>query len=172
MSTLRFKQPGGADPVVVHTERLGAGDADHYLVRNGERSAEIELVERQPGAGWFLHHGRVVAFHVVRTERGVEVWHDGRRVCLEAADRRARREQAGHAGPPTDELSAPMPGTILKINVKPGDAFEAHQALVVMESMKMEMTLSSPHAGKVAEVRCKVGELVAMGAVLAKLASK
>lgn len=159
-------------PHTVRVERLVERDGACFRVDTGTLKAEVETVQPSPGAGWFLHHGRVVAFHAVRTERGVEVWHDGRRVCLETAGRRARRGQAGQAGPPMDELAAPMPGTILKINVKPGDAFEAHQALVVMESMKMEMTLSSPHAGKVAEIRCRVGELVSMGAVLAKLEPK
>jgi len=172
MATLRFKPNEGLEPIVIQTERLVADGGRHHHVQCGERSAEVELVQRQPETGWLLHHGRVVAFHAVKTDRGVEVWHDGRRICLETADRRARREQPGHAGPPSDELAAPMPGTILKINVKTGDAFEAHQALVVMESMKMEMTLSAPQTGKVVEIRCKVGELVAMGAVLAKLAPK
>ncbi|KAB2945072.1 MAG: acetyl-CoA carboxylase biotin carboxyl carrier protein subunit, partial [Phycisphaerae bacterium] len=47
------------------------------------------------------------------------------------------------------EVKAPMPGTILKILVKPGDVVTAHQPLVVMESMKMEMTLSASGAGRV-----------------------
>jgi biotin carboxyl carrier protein len=63
-----------------------------------------------------------------------------------------------------------MPGTVRKINVAPGDHFEAHQPLVVMESMKMEMSLSMPHPGTVAQLSCEVGQLVDMGAVLLRVA--
>jgi biotin carboxyl carrier protein len=38
-----------------------------------------------------------------------------------------------------------------------------------MESMKMELTLSAPKAGRVAELRCAEGDLVELGAVLARL---
>lgn len=170
MPAIRFEHETNG-PLSVSIERFPEAGEGGYRVQTGEVKDEVRAVQPTPGAGWFVHHGRVVTFHAVRTDRGVEVWHDGRRVCLESVDRRSRRAAGGHAAAPVDELAAPMPGTILKINVKPGDAFAAHQALIVMESMKMEMTLSSPHAGKVAEIRCKVGELVAMGAVLAKLES-
>ncbi len=65
-----------------------------------------------------------------------------------------------------------MPGTILKVFVSVGQRFEAHAPLVVMESMKMEMTLSAPHPGKVKEVACRPGQLVAMGAVLMRFDEK
>jgi 3-methylcrotonyl-CoA carboxylase alpha subunit len=65
-----------------------------------------------------------------------------------------------------NDLTAPMPGTVLKVLVAPGQRFEAHAPLVVMESMKMEMTLSAPHAGRVGMIECRPGQLVAMGAVL------
>jgi len=59
-----------------------------------------------------------------------------------------------------------MPGSILHVNASPGDVFAAHAPLVVMVSMKMEMTLTVPHAGKVKEVCCQPGQLVEIGAVL------
>lgn len=62
-----------------------------------------------------------------------------------------------------------MPGTVLQINISEGEAFEAKQSLIILESMKMEMTLSVPHGGVVEKINCKTGDLVEMGSVLATL---
>ena len=62
-----------------------------------------------------------------------------------------------------------MPGTILQLKVKAGDTVEANQPLIIMESMKMEMTLSAPYAGWVAAINGQEGQLVDMGTLLVKL---
>lgn len=169
MPNLKYKIDDAEEAQIVQAERLPARDGAYYRVARGSEFAEVEVVRNTPGCGWFLHHGRVVAFHAVKSDGGAEVWVGGRRVRLTEVKRGARRAGAEQTGGSVDQLAAPMPGTILKINVTVGERFAAHQPLIVMESMKMEMTLSSPHAGAMKEIRCKVGELVAMGAVLAKL---
>jgi pyruvate carboxylase len=49
-------------------------------------------------------------------------------------------------------LGAPMPGMVVEVKVKPGQAVTEHDKLVVLEAMKMEMTLTSPLTGVVKEV--------------------
>jgi 3-methylcrotonyl-CoA carboxylase alpha subunit len=61
---------------------------------------------------------------------------------------------------------APMPGTIVALKVKPGDRVEAGQPLLVMEGMKMELTLAAPVAGIVERVLCAEGDSVEADAVL------
>ncbi|MBT8485502.1 MAG: acetyl-CoA carboxylase biotin carboxyl carrier protein subunit [Phycisphaerae bacterium] len=97
------------------------------------------------------------------------IWLDGRTRRFERCDPTARRAAAGGGGGGVGHLLAPMPGKILEIAVQPGESFEAHTPIIIMESMKMEMTLSAPSAGRVARVRCVAGELVEMGACLAEL---
>ncbi len=63
-------------------------------------------------------------------------------------------------------IVAPMPGRILKVLVKTGDAVAARQGLVVVEAMKMENELRSPKAGTVTEVRVTEGMSVEANAVL------
>ncbi len=63
-------------------------------------------------------------------------------------------------------LTAPMPGKIISISVKAGDAVEKGQPLLVMEAMKMEHTISAPADGKVTEVFYAVGDQVTEGAEL------
>ena len=64
------------------------------------------------------------------------------------------------------QISAPMPGKIVKLLVKPGDRVEPRQGLVVVEAMKMENELRATSAGTVAEVRAVEGTTVEAGAIL------
>ena len=70
---------------------------------------------------------------------------------------------------PAPSVDAPMPGKILDIKVKAGDAVSFGQCVVVMEAMKMETEIVAPAAGTVASVNVSVGDAVDTGAVLVTL---
>ncbi len=65
-----------------------------------------------------------------------------------------------------ESVRAPMPGTVLTVEVDPGDRVEAGQRVAVLEAMKMELTLTSGRAGVVAEVFAAPGDQVPLGQVL------
>ena len=69
-----------------------------------------------------------------------------------------------------DAVKAVLAGNIFKVNVKPGDAVNAGDPLLIVEAMKMETAVAAPRAGKVAEVFVKQGDIVAVGDVLLTLA--
>jgi acetyl/propionyl-CoA carboxylase alpha subunit len=66
-------------------------------------------------------------------------------------------------------VTAPMPGTVIKVLVTEGDRVQAHQPLVVLEAMKMETPLPSPYEAVVRRVHVAEGDLVAGGAPLVEL---
>ena len=66
---------------------------------------------------------------------------------------------------------APMPGTVIRVEVVAGEAIRARQPLVVLEAMKMEIPVHSPFDGTVKNVHVSVGDRVAGGALLAELES-
>ena len=66
-------------------------------------------------------------------------------------------------------LTAPMPGTVIKVHVRPGDAVRARQPLVVLEAMKMETPLVSPYDATVRAVHVAEGERVSGGTLLVEL---
>jgi biotin carboxyl carrier protein len=60
---------------------------------------------------------------------------------------------------------------VVRVEVAPGEVVTAGQVLVVLEAMKMEHSVRSPHDGTVAEVRVSAGQAVDSGTVLAVLAA-
>ena len=66
---------------------------------------------------------------------------------------------------------APMPGTVIRIEVAPGDAVRARQPLVVLEAMKMEIPVHSPFEGTVKALHVAEGDRVAGGMLLVELES-
>jgi len=82
---------------------------------------------------------------------------------------RARQQDAAVPGRGRGDVRAPMPGRILKVLVKRGDAVAARQGLVVVEAMKMENELREPKDGRVADVRVSEGMSVEANAILITL---
>jgi 3-methylcrotonyl-CoA carboxylase alpha subunit len=75
-------------------------------------------------------------------------------------------DQAGEAG----RLTAPMPGKVIAFLAQPGEHVQRGQALAVMEAMKMEHTINAPREGVVQELLYGVGDQVAEGGELLRLA--
>ena len=67
-------------------------------------------------------------------------------------------------------ITAPMPGTILKVNVQNGSAVKKGDVLMVLEAMKMENEIMAPADGTVASVNVAQGASVEAGAVLCTMA--
>lgn len=72
---------------------------------------------------------------------------------------------SGSAG----SVVSPMPGTILDVKVKEGDAVSVGQVVVILEAMKMETEIVSEVAGSVAAVRVKKGDAVDTDTVLVEV---
>ena len=69
-----------------------------------------------------------------------------------------------------EQVTAPMPGNILKVNVSAGQAVKSGDVLVILEAMKMENEIVAPRDGSVAQVVVSKGAVVDTGAPLVVLA--
>ena len=67
-------------------------------------------------------------------------------------------------------ITAPMPGTILKVNVANGQAVKKGDVLMILEAMKMENEIMAPADGTVSSVNVNAGASVEAGATLCTLA--
>jgi acetyl/propionyl-CoA carboxylase alpha subunit len=101
------------------------------------------------------------------------IWIGGYRFVVEALDERARAIRditaRGRAPSGPAPVVAPMPGLIVRVNVKAGDQVTAGQGVIVMEAMKMENELRAAAAGRVRSVLIEPGTPVEKGALLIEL---
>jgi biotin carboxyl carrier protein len=68
-----------------------------------------------------------------------------------------------------DALAAPMPATVVRIEVSPGQTVAKDSLLVMLEAMKMELPIRAPRDGRVAAIHCHVGEIVQPGVPLLEI---
>lgn len=108
--------------------------------------------------------GRRLAYGL---RRGGVTWIflDGRVFVIEPNESQARPA----SGYDQAALAAPMPATVVAINVAPGQDVKTGDALVVLEAMKMELAVTAPHDGRIRRVACRVGELVQPGVPLVEI---
>jgi 3-methylcrotonyl-CoA carboxylase alpha subunit len=78
-------------------------------------------------------------------------------------------DETGPGAGAAASLTAPMPGTVVKVLVEEGQEVEEGQLLLVLEAMKMEQQVSAPHAGVIHSLPFEEGSLVPGGAVLAEV---
>jgi biotin carboxyl carrier protein len=102
------------------------------------------------------------------TDEGTEIWWQGRSYLVVSESSSSPR-RAKKAGASALRIVSQMPGTVLKLNVQAGDSVQPGQALLVMESMKMEMPLESQIQGVVKSVLCQVGQRVERNTLLIEL---
>jgi 3-methylcrotonyl-CoA carboxylase alpha subunit/acetyl-CoA/propionyl-CoA carboxylase biotin carboxyl carrier protein len=127
-----------------------------------EGAVSTRLISREVGGLQLEIDGRIREAAVRVRPRSVDVAFQGNTFTFERPDVFGPRVAAAGDG----SVSAPMPGTLLAVDVAQGDVVEAGQRLGVLEAMKMELTLTAPYAGTVTRVGAETGEQVQLGAVL------
>jgi biotin carboxyl carrier protein len=94
----------------------------------------------------------------------------GRRFIVEVRDPRdASRSSRAAIGSGRQNVTAPMPGKVVRLLAAMGDLVETLQGLVVVEAMKMQNELKAARPGRVIEIRAREGETVSAGDVLVVL---
>jgi biotin carboxyl carrier protein len=122
-----------------------------YLLRLGNRKRELQVSAQERGAYSVTSRGRKI---IARVEKGF-----GR-----------LRSQINPDC--SNIITAPMPGMVVEILVKEGDAVEVGQSLVVLESMKMQMEMRAPISGRVEKVHVPPKSQVDKSAVLVTIRSE
>ena len=69
-----------------------------------------------------------------------------------------------------EQITAPMPGTILDVKVSAGQAVKSGDVLMILEAMKMENEIMAPHDGTITAVSVAKGSSVESGALLCTIA--
>ncbi len=141
-----------------------------YEVRVGERTWRVDAFQADPVTLSMILDGESRTATLEAVKAGVRVHLRDSVQVLDLLDEprlpgRGGGTGLGAAGRQT--VSAPMPGRVARVLVRPGDEVRAGQALAVVEAMKMENELRSPRDGKVVEVAVAEGQIVEGGAKIA-----
>ena len=124
------------------------------VVTAGERTWRV-VGHEVPGGLRVTVDGVSRRYGVAVAPDAVWVSRDGHQ--LEARTAVAQRSGAGALA---GSLQAPMPGTVLLVHVADGDQVDEGDVLLVLESMKMELAITAPHAGTVEGLDLRVGDRV------------
>jgi biotin carboxyl carrier protein len=134
--------------VPVEADLVSLNEGGLYMLRGNSKAREMHLRALGQKAYTILVNGKHLIAQVEKaTGRG-------RRAAVQA-----------NAG----DLRAPMPGVVIEIPVKEGQMVEAGDTLVVLESMKMQMRLRAPIAGRVIKVLATARGQVEKGTLLVQV---
>ncbi len=154
----RYRVLHGADELTAET------GADGAVVVDGRR---FHVVETSPG------QYRVTSDDGARTIVAVagpphETWvmagGQARTLVVDGSPKRAASSRAT-----VSDMTAPMPATVVKVVVAVGDRVSAGAPVVVLEAMKMELTVQAARDGVVRAIGCAVGDLVKPGVRLVEI---
>ncbi len=136
------------------------------------KAIEADAVEISPGIYSLLIHGRSYEVRVDEHPDGLRVHTGHREFPVKVVDPRAWRgardgtlEAEGR-----QQIHAPMPGKVVRVLVKQGDAVEAGKGLLVVEAMKMQNEIRAPKSGAVERLLAREGQAVNAGDLLAVIA--
>ncbi len=145
---------------------LKARGRDQFAVHAGASTLPVLVLERSQNGSRLEVAGRRRRVRFVRQGDALTLFLHGQTLLFHLPDPFAG-EHGGEAA--DDELIAPMPGLIKLVRVGAGEAVAKGQPLVVMEAMKMELTLSATREGRIASVHVAEGAQVSEGTVLVTL---
>ena len=144
----------------------------HFKAEIDNKSFEFELIPVSQDQFLLSMGGKTVTVYYAREEQSIVVSVNGQQFNV-AASQNAGKGSRGLSvearAQVEKNITAPMPGRILKILVSEKQSVKAHQALFIVESMKMENEVQSPKAGKVAKINFKENDLVSVGDAVIEL---
>ncbi|MFO7613359.1 MAG: acetyl-CoA carboxylase biotin carboxylase subunit [Bacteroidales bacterium] len=133
-----------------HTAFVRICEEGYLEVILDEQQLEFFVSSDDEGNGYVTCQGQI--FHVKRNDVL------GKKEILGSFD--------AQGGKSDGKIVSPMPGRVIKINVRQGEEVKKGQTLLIVEAMKMENNIVAPTDGKIEKVNVKVGEMVNSSTIL------
>jgi acetyl/propionyl-CoA carboxylase alpha subunit len=149
------------------------GESEVQLTKSGENSIRaqingreqiISIIESTSAGGAVVRIGKRAA-RLFSSRRRDSILVAAGPAQFEFVPLEARSARRVH-GLATPEITAPMPGKVVKLPVREGQQVESGEILVVLEAMKMETALHAESPARVKQIQVSVGQMVDHGTVL------
>ena len=157
----------GAKPATFEVELLAAGERRRVrvdraagTVDDGERAWTLREATAEPDRLALEIDGTIHRFQLELSGAAVSVGHRG---ATHSFRRPEPFEAAAEAAPSDGSVLAPMPGTVLSVSSSEGEKVESGQTVVVLEAMKMELSLAAPISGSIERLAVEEGDQVGLG---------
>jgi biotin carboxyl carrier protein len=161
---MKYEAEVQGKPVTVEFERRDG----RVIGRVDTREYDLEFFCPEEGVYTFLAGDQVYETQVSELDdTSLRVQIGSRVMTTRIIDRRHRRTSAEHTMEGRQNLTAPMPGRVVRVLLNGGDEVAAGQGVIVVEAMKMQNEIKSPKSGHVVEVRVAEGATVNANQVLA-----
>jgi biotin carboxyl carrier protein len=150
-----------------HVELTQARERAVWTI-DGQR-LEADATEVSPGIYSILINGKSFEVHMERLGAELRATTGGREFRIVIPDEREWRRNRGGAveAEGRQQVLAPMPGKIVRVLVRTGDAVQAGQGLLVVEAMKMQNEIRAPKSGTIDRLGVVEGQTVNAGEVVA-----
>ncbi|NIM20139.1 MAG: biotin/lipoyl-binding protein [Candidatus Latescibacteria bacterium] len=142
---------------------------DHYRFSIDGKEYRVSSGSLSNGALTFFIGNRSCVAYFSEGSGGRRMAMGGRTYSIESGENENHRGGTGASAHADGTVESPMPGNIIAVNVSEGDAVRANQAVVVIESMKMQNEIAAPVDGEIKKVNCAVGDQVNFGDVLVEI---
>jgi biotin carboxyl carrier protein len=159
----------GAEPILVDVKELPSGALE---VRVGGELVDVDVVPVGSQLSVRID-GQVVDLTTEGQPPEIGAIASGHRSYVRVESERLRAAEAAKksgGGGAEKVVKSPMPGRIVKVLVKAGDAVEAGKPLLVMEAMKMENEIKAKAAGTIGQIHVATGDTVEGNAKLITMA--
>lgn len=135
----------------------------------GEAARDVSVQAGGPSMLVLREGPAVLEFTVLEDAGRLSVGWQGRSYTLGRPTLDGNTVSTSSGGGGQAGLAAPIPGTVVKVAVRPGQHVDQHEPLVILEAMKMEHVIAAPYAGIVKDVLFREGDLVPEGATVVRL---
>lgn len=154
--------------------KSSVNDKSIDIFSNG-RAVDYDLVSLGYGRYSLIKDNRSFIIHLIKKDDFYHVHVMGGHFHVSVEDERTRKlkelVQGAQSGPSEQMIKAPIPGMVVKIHVKKGQAVEKNQPIVMLEAMKMENIIKAPCDCRVADVYVQENEAVQQNQQIMKLIS-
>jgi biotin carboxyl carrier protein len=141
-----------------------------YVLKINEQEFRAEIRELTPDQARVAVNGEEYVVDLVEFGRRPEAAQVNRPAAASPSPAPSAAPRPASLSPgPAGAVPAPLPGLVLQLKVKEGETVSAGQVLLVMEAMKMENQITSPHNGTVKKVFVAEGDSVGEGAPLVEV---
>ena len=152
------------------TECWLSHDGRSMILNTPDGAIPCQLDAAEAPGGYTLRvRGRTYDMRVAVGPDATFVHLNGRTFAIGRVDP-AERLAGNDGGAVDDRIVAPMPGVVVSVNAKAGDQVKEGQPLLVIESMKLETSLTAPRDGVIAEIPFAAGDSFGLKATLVQLA--